>query len=47
MRELFHGWRRENGVVTLVMTSVFMAGWVQGQKVEDEFRSDEARERSI
>src|SRR4051812_44068427 len=29
MRELFKGWRRKFGVVTLVVACVFTAGWVR------------------
>ena len=29
MREFFRGWRRKVGVVTLVMASLFAAGWVR------------------
>lgn len=35
MRELFRGWRRKVGSVTLVMACVLMGGWIRSLRVED------------
>lgn len=35
MREFFRGWRRKVGVVALLLTCVFAAGWVRSHAVSD------------
>ena len=35
MGDFFHGWRRKIGVVTLVITCVFAAGWVRSFGLTD------------
>jgi len=58
MGELFHGWRRKLGVVTLVMACVLMAGWIRSETIGDditfrlgkcghEIRSERSRITSI
>ena len=36
MSEFFKGWRRQVGVVTLVMACVFAMGWVRSNAIEDQ-----------
>lgn len=36
MREVFHGWRRKFGVLTLLMACVFTGEWVRSYTVNDE-----------
>ena len=35
MTELFRGWRRKAGVLTLVLSCVFMGGWLRSQICSD------------
>ena len=37
MGDYFHNWKRKLGVVTLLVTCVFMGGWVRSLLVEDYF----------
>jgi hypothetical protein len=37
MGNLFHGFRRKLGVVTLLLACVFTVGWVRSLIVEDKF----------
>ncbi len=36
MSNVFHGWRRKFGLVTLVMALVFMGGWIRSRVVGEE-----------
>ena len=36
MRELFKGWRRKTGIVTLGLACVFAAGWLRSQQIFDD-----------
>lgn len=43
MWEFFRGWRRKVGVLTLMMTCIFAAGWVRSFFTIDEFVTEEYR----
>ena len=36
MREFFRGWRRNLGLVTLVIALVLMAGWIRSEAIGDD-----------
>ena len=47
MREVFKGWKRKLGVLTLLMACVFMAGWVRSLFMCDFVNLSLSRDSSI